>query len=121
LRDDGKLESQLRLDDVLRWRTNISLVVLSGCETAAGRSFEGDGVLSLAAAFTAGGARSVLASAWRVPDESTSEWMAAFYEALIKDSLPAAEATLKAQDAVRSNPKWQHPFYWGAFSLTSLE
>lgn len=104
--------------DVLRLRLPARLVVLSGCETAIGRRFSGDGTASLATAFLDAGARGVVASHWRISDQATLTWMSSFYAALIERGQSPAHALIAAEAAVKANPRWRHPYYWGAFTLT---
>jgi hypothetical protein len=59
-----------------------ALVVLSACRTGDGRMVTGEGVQSLARAFTAGGANAVIAGWWNVNDEAASQLMQGFYSAL---------------------------------------
>lgn len=77
--DDGLLQAW---EIVERLRIHCRLVVLSGCETALGRELRGEGLVGLTRAFQFAGARSVLASLWRVSDASTSVLMRHFYERL---------------------------------------
>jgi CHAT domain-containing protein len=56
-------------------------VVLSACETGAGRLAEGEGPISLARAFLQAGAGVVLATLWPVREQS-SELMTVFHERL---------------------------------------
>jgi CHAT domain-containing protein len=114
----------LSFDDVARLRLNANLVFLSACETAAGISTaagrlagQEDSAPSLdglVRAFLAANARSVVATAWRVPDsKETNDLIGAFYRsgrtAGIADSLARAQRTIIAQ------PAFSHPYFWGAF------
>lgn len=58
------------------------LVVLSACESAGGSVLSGEGPLSLARAFFAGGAGTVVATRWAVRDDDAAFLMERFYKAL---------------------------------------
>ncbi len=118
----------LTVDELLR-RSNLEgktgLVVLSACETALehGNS-AGDELISLASAFGAVGAPSIVASLWQVDDEATSELMAHFYAQLRKaprvDTLEALRQAqlhvLRLTDA-KGIRRYQHPSLWAPFML----
>ncbi|GAA1775242.1 CHAT domain-containing protein [Luedemannella helvata] len=75
---------------------DVSLVVLAACNT--GRSIYGyDEAFSLATAFLAGGARTVLSTQWSVPDEATSSLMFMFHYYLRHEHLPPWQALRQAQ------------------------
>jgi CHAT domain-containing protein len=51
------------------------------------------------------------------PRASKLKLMSAFYQELRRGVVKDV-ALQKAMVAVRSNPKWAHPYYWSAFILT---
>jgi CHAT domain-containing protein len=93
------------------------LVVLSGCETALGREIRGEGLVGLTQGFFYAGSERVMASLWRVEDRATAELMSHFYRAMLKQGLPPAAALRSAQLAIRSDARWQDPFFWAPFVL----
>ena len=62
-----------------QFRVDADLVTLSACETAVGEDAGGEGLISLSRAFLYAGAKSVVASLWRVRDDSTAALMTRFY------------------------------------------
>jgi CHAT domain-containing protein len=90
------------------------LVVLSGCRTAGGVLVEGEGVQGLTAPLMQAGARSVVASQWRVGDRGTIPFIQAFYGALAA-GLPVGDALRSAKlDALRRGAPAKE---WAAFTV----
>ncbi len=86
----------------LRDLSKIHLVVLSACETALGDTGQdGTEIAGLSYYFLNGGAKAVMASLWRVDDESTRLLMEGFYSNLAKTStespITKAQALRQAQ------------------------
>jgi len=111
--DDGALQaweiySQLRL--------RAELVVLSGCETGRGQSVRGEGLIGLTRALQYAGARSVVASQWKVDDESTRALMTAMHRNL-RRGLAKDEALRQAMVALRRDRRTAHPYDWAPFRL----
>ena len=97
-------------------KLNADLVVLSACQTAAGKEIKGEGVMSLNNAFLQSGARSVVASLWQVEDNATNLLMREFYRG-IADGLPVSAALRRAQLSLYNEPQFRSPFFWAAFTL----
>jgi CHAT domain-containing protein/tetratricopeptide (TPR) repeat protein len=93
------------------------LMVLSACDTGRGMGMTGQGVLGLRASIGAAGARTLLLSLWKVPDESTALLMRHFYSGLWEESLAPAEALRRAQAAVRRDTRFAAPLFWAAWVL----
>lgn len=110
-------DGSLGLSDVYKLKLDADLVVLSGCETALGREIRGEGLMGLTQGFFYAGAERVMASLWRVEDRATAQLMSRFYQAMLENGHPPAAALRSAQLSIRSDPRWQDPFYWAPFVL----
>jgi CHAT domain-containing protein len=124
---DSPYDSFLQMGEIFNLRLNADLVVLSACDTGRGKSYRGEGVVGLTRSFMYAGTPSVVASLWRVSDESTSRFMEFFYRNL-KEGRPKAEAlrlakielmeTLVWNDQSQDEfPKFQSPYFWAPFIL----
>ena len=107
----------LRLHDVYNLRLAADLVVLSGCQTALGKDVRGEGLVGLTRGFLYAGARRVMASLWQVDDRATSELMARFYRALLKDGSSPAAALREAQLSLSRSAQWRDPYNWAGFVI----
>ncbi|HEY2721496.1 MAG TPA: CHAT domain-containing tetratricopeptide repeat protein, partial [Chitinophagaceae bacterium] len=92
------------------------LVTLSACETAITKELVKGWTISPANSFLERNVKSVVASLWKVDDEATSILMDEFYKNLDK-KMDKVDALRLAQETLSKNPKYAHPFYWGAFVL----
>ncbi len=113
----------LTVAEIFRMRIPADLVVLSACETARGKIYKTEGIVGLTRAFMFAGAQRVLCSLWKVDDEATRALMIRFYELWSPKEgkgLDAAAALRKAQEHVRSQAKWKHPYFWAAWVLWGL-
>ncbi len=98
--------------------SSCDLVTLSACDTGSGEQVTGQGVVGLRSSIMAAGARSVLMSLWKVPDEATSLLMTTFYENLWQKRMSKAAALRAAQKAVEAKGgMFKKPWYWAAWVL----
>ena len=99
-----------------RVRIDADLVTLSACESGLGKEMGGEGLIGLTRAFQYAGARSVLASLWKVEDKSTGELMKRFY-GYLKAGKSKDEALRLAQIDLIHSPEYSQPVDWAAFQL----
>jgi CHAT domain-containing protein/tetratricopeptide (TPR) repeat protein len=100
--------------DLAALRLDADLVVLSACRTAGGVVVDGEGVQGLTAPLLEAGARSVVATAWRIADRSTVDFIRDFYSSLATGQ-PVGDALRTAKLAAlrRGAP----PGEWAAFGV----
>ncbi len=84
--------------------SGLELAVLSACETGLGDVADGEGTFGLQRAFHMAGTRDVIASLWKVPDQSTAALMALFYRNLWIQNLSPMESLRQAQLEIYKNP-----------------
>jgi CHAT domain-containing protein/tetratricopeptide (TPR) repeat protein len=90
------------------------LVVLSGCRTAEGPVFTGEGVQGLTAPLLEAGARAVLATRWAIGDRDAGVMIDRFYAAMAAGR-PAGDALRQAErDGIAAGLRAS---VWGAFTL----
>lgn len=103
-------------------RQHPSLVVLSACRTGDGRMVMGEGVQSLARAFTAEGANAVVAGWWNVNDAAAATLMKDFYRQWTHDEKQKdiASALRKSKLGWLYDPQvsyqYKLPYYWAALN-----
>ena len=97
-------------------RLNAELVTLSACDSGLGKEMGGEGLIGLTRAFQYAGARSVLASLWKVEDEATAELMKRFYTYL-KAGKTKDEALRSAQIDLIHSRDYSNPRDWAAFEV----
>jgi CHAT domain-containing protein/Tfp pilus assembly protein PilF len=120
--------------------SSVDLVVLSACETGLGHVAGGEGVMGLQRAFELAGARTCVASLWKVDDSATQVLMKEFYSNLWQKKLGKLESLRQAQLRMlrEYDPKQRKlasrgldvsagdasdtprgsPFFWAAFVLS---
>lgn len=115
--------------DIVRLQLKANLVVLSACDSGAAEALEpvgagfatgGDALSGLARAFAYAGARSVMVSHWKIPDDATADLMEPFFKA-IAQGRSAPEALWLAQLTMIDKPALAPPINWAAFTIVGIE
>ncbi|HEV2483889.1 MAG TPA: CHAT domain-containing protein [Puia sp.] len=112
-------DSVIRLSELpLLQRPAAQLVVLSACQTNAGRNAEGEGIYSLARGFAAAGIPAVAATLWQADEESIYAITAAFHKRLAQGmdkDLALRESKL---EFIRGGDRSRSlPYYWANMIL----
>jgi hypothetical protein len=114
----------LSFGEVAQLKLDANLVVLSACETSAsassasarrtGQEETGRSLDGLVRAFLAANARAVLATYWKISVEQQSDQLfGTFYSKGRSESI--GDALRDAQHELMIQPRFSHPYYWGAF------
>ncbi len=119
-RQGRPIDGRVMAADFINTQLHADAVVLSACDTALGANVAGEGLIGLRYVVLARGARSVLASLWQVPDQSTMQLMTSFYSAVLREKSPLIAASSSAMRAMLAN-KITDPGWWAAFALTVSE
>ncbi|MDX1944997.1 MAG: tetratricopeptide repeat protein [Pirellulaceae bacterium] len=129
-KDDGVLTALEVADLDLR---QLELATLSACETGLGATANGEGLLGLQRAFQVAGAKSVVASLWKVDDDAARDLMERFYENLWTKNMGKLQALREAQlwmlkergprglTRIETGDTPQNrlpPYYWAPFVLS---
>jgi hypothetical protein len=121
---DGS-DGLLTYEEIARLDLDANLVVLSACDTSAsvagalaqrsGNEADGAKALSgLVRSFLAAKARAVVATHWQVSIEEESDRL--FREFYTRGrTVSIGEALKGAQVELMSDPRYSHPFFWGAY------
>lgn len=115
--DSTGADNLLFVSEIYNLPLRAELVVLSACESASGKLYRGEGIVSLARAFQTAGARTVVASFWNVDDQQTPQLMAAFFRNLLSGaSTFDALAEARRGYLAGAGGLKAHPFYWAGFA-----
>ena len=106
----------LKMSDVQAANLRARLVVLSCCHSGRGRILKGEGVVGIARAFLAAGARSVLVALWAIDDEATMVFMKSFYQRL-KEGKTASASVQQSMKFLRESEQFSETRYWAPFQL----
>ena len=90
-------------------------MILAACETAAGRTYRSEGVMSLSRAFLAAGVSSVVATLWEIEDAPSQRLFTAFHRHL-RSGLSTADAVRATQMEMLVH---HDGFLWAAIIATT--
>ncbi|MDF1699313.1 MAG: CHAT domain-containing protein, partial [Saprospiraceae bacterium] len=112
--EDGYLHTY----EIFGQNLNADLAVLSACNSGNGKLVSGEGVLSMAHAFTHAGCPSILMTKWEVDEKSTAQIIENFYDNL-KAGQHKSEALRNAKlDFLANAPlQLQDPYYWAGLVI----
>jgi CHAT domain-containing protein len=114
---DGRLTMDRLAEDVSLFRfrdTPLEPLTLSACETAQG---DERAALGLSGIALKAGARSALATLWKVNDVAAAELVIDFYSELRNPEVSRAQALQRAQRKALGRVPYDHPGYWSPFLL----
>ena len=107
----------LKEQNILDINIRARLVVLCCCHTGSGK-ISSEGVVGLARAFLAAGARCVLATLWPIHDEGTKEFMRNFYDEVCKET-SVCEALRRAMNMFQRHQNKDYNSFkiWAPFTI----
>ncbi len=105
--DDGQLHAY----ELYGLKLNAAMAVLTACESGLGKGYKGEGMMSMASAFTYSGCENILMSLWKLNDQASNFLMEDFY-AQLRDGIPVDQALRSAKlkylensDELSADPK----------------
>ncbi len=106
----------------LDW-SKAELVLLLGCQTAAGKLYRGSGISGLQQGFLSMGAKRVVASLWRIDAAQSLPQAQSFLQSWVRLGYPAwamREMQLQSIRRLRQHSYFRkpHPYFWGSYILT---
>ena len=125
----GTEDGLLTMGEIMRLRLDADWVVLSACNTAAGRTSRAEAVSGLGRAFFFAGSRALLVSNWRVDSASARILATDLFTRYAADpTLGKAEALRRAMIGLIDGPgfadgsgktafSYAHPIFWAPFSV----
>jgi hypothetical protein len=114
---DGPASSVLTTPEVMALRTGARLVVMSACESGAGRLTRGEGVQGMVRGWLFAGARSVVATCWEVEDDATAELMEGLYRAALSSPISLTDAMAQVKRDAIADDRLACPAFWAAFTV----
>jgi CHAT domain-containing protein len=110
-KSDNKDDGELHAYELYGLKLNALMAVLSSCESGLGKGYRGEGMISMASAFTYSGCKNTLMSLWKVNDQASVKLMDDFYGHIsagetIDDALRMSKLNyLETADELTADPK----------------
>ncbi len=117
--NDPKLYEKLYARDLYTYTLNADMVVFSACKTGVGKLRRGEGIISMARAFSHAGAKSIVTTLWDVDDDASKDLLVDFYQQLQQGKTKDAALQQAKIDFLTKNRgdggAMMHPFFWAGF------
>jgi len=115
---DKQEDGRLTAAEILNYRINASLAVLSACNTGSGKLREGEGIMGLARSFIQAGCHSLILNLWVMDDNSGKKLINDFYSYLSEgESTSSALNKAKLKHLQSANKLNAHPHFWAGLIL----
>lgn len=103
----------INIADIYNLKLNAEMVVLSACETALGKLKRGEGIISLARAFTFAGSKNIITTLWSIEDQASGKIMEKFYFNLKgKQAKDVSLRKAKLDYLAEQDHQFAHPYFW---------
>jgi CHAT domain-containing protein/tetratricopeptide (TPR) repeat protein len=111
-------DNSLYTYEIYNYDLSSDLAILTACETGKPTYQAGEGMISLAHAFTYAGSESILTSLWKIDEKSSTEIIGHFYKNL-KDGMPKDKALREAKlrYLAMAEGRTLAPQYWAGLVL----
>lgn len=108
-------EGELHWYELYGMKLKASLAVLSACESGIGKTYKGEGMLSMAHAFAYSGCDNMVMGLWKVNDQVSIQLMEKFYEDILEGRRVDESLTLAKRSYLANSDEFSaNPRMWGA-------
>ena len=119
--NDADNDGYVTVSEWMNYELRSDLIYLSACESGLGDYQVGEGIVGIPYALTVAGNKDTVMSLWKVNDEATAEFSAAFFK-----KLSAGQSEVKALNETKreflsnANQQFRSPSIWAAFLLYGI-